>query len=327
MTPESSPRTRTAVIGAAVVVILAVAVVAIVHGTRGGAPAAAPHPSHPTASRTADGLKVGAPLAAYVDPDSGVLSIDGVAQRGTWGGASSTNGLTLGVSSDPTGSTVGIFVRGARAGTMRHVVDGVVLASPDTRTISWMEHVGGSVHLVAASVTRSGIRELGRIPLDPSVLEHDNEGAERVMKVDDDRTVTYGGILGGRSWKPGHAPRRADVSVLLTRAHGFPNTYEPPDVNPSGTWGVWRSTPTGRSPHNDETPLRAVTVQQPNRPGTRITFPMPPNDEVQWAYWETDADVIVAVSSTPPVAGEAIEASGYVRCNVVSHACEYAPTR
>lgn len=312
-------RTRARVRWVSTTFLAAAAVIAaILAGTQIGRPGATPRPAHPSPTRTAEQLAVGDPLATYVGPDDQVLYIRGVAEPGTWGGASTVADLTIAVSNDL--STVGIFVDGTRVGTLHHVRDGEVMASPDGRTVGWMESSGGSAHLVAATVTPSGVHELGRLALDPAVVMQDSEGSERVMKVDEDHTITYGGVTSGHSWKPGQAPKVADVSVLLTRAPGFPNTQEPPDLNPAGSWGAWRSTSTGRSPHDEDTPRVAVTVQQPNEPGTRFTFAMPHGAEVQWVYWETDVELIAAVSGKTKVGGD------YVRCSVVERTCEYAPT-
>jgi hypothetical protein len=315
-------RTRTTVTRVAGVVLAAVFIGAVVVGCQADKLDAAPEPTRPT--KNAETFPVGEPLRTYLDPDRLVLYIDGVAEPGTWGGASSVGDLTVAVTN--TLDTVAIFVHGARVGTLPHVVGGEVMASPDGRTAAWIEASGESVHLVAASVTRAGVHELGRLTLDPAVVLPDNEGSERVMKVDDDHTVTYGGITSGHVWVPGGEPEDADVSAYLTRATGFPNSVDPPDLNPVGSWGAWPTNDEGRSPVDTNGVWSTVTVQQPRRPDTRSTFVMPHGDGVQSVYWETDSDVIVAVSSKLPVPGSAVEVEGYVRCNVVRRACEYAPT-
>jgi hypothetical protein len=323
MTLETTSRTRTTATRAAVGLgLVAADVVAVVIGTQNSRPGASLRSSHPTA--TADRFKVGPPLATYVDPDRLVLFIHGISEPGTWGGATSVGDLTLAFANDL--DNVGVFLRGARVGTLRHVVDGVVEASQSGRTLAWTEHTGGSAHVVVAAVRGATVRELGRLAVDPGVLDNDSEGSERVMAVNDDHTVTYGGITSGHSWTPGGAPRDADVSRYLTRPTGFPNSVDPPDLNPAGTWGVWPTNDEGRSPADIDGVWTTVTVQQPRRPDTRFTFTMPPGDNVQWAFWESDTDVVVAVSSRLPVAGSADEAEGYVRCNVRTHGCEYAPT-
>lgn len=300
---------------------LAVAVVLTIVSTHDG-PSPTGRPSlrrHVSAST----LPTGEPLATYVDPDRLVLYVHGVAVPGHWGGASSTGELTVAVANSL--HTVGLFVRGERVGTLRHVADGEVHASPDGRTISWIEARSGSAHLVAATVGSTGVRELGRLALDPAVLADDSEGAERVMAVDDDHTVTYGGITSGHTWVPRDAPRDADVSTYETRPTGFPNSVDPADLNPAGTWGAWPTDAAGRSPVDTEDPWIAVTVQQPRRPDTRHTFVMPDGAGVQWTYWESDTELVVAISSTRPAAGTEVDAGRYVRCDVVSDACEDAP--
>lgn len=318
MTLPPWARTRAAL---AAVACLAVAVVLTIVSTHDGR-AAAEKPSprrHLTASTT---LPTGAPLATYVDPDRLVLSIHGVAVPGRWGGATSTGDLTVAVTNSL--HTVGLFVRGHRVGTLRHVRSGDVLASPDGRSIGWIEVRGRSVHLVAASVTGAGVRELGRLALDPAVVATDSEGSESVLAVAVDHTVTYGGVTSGHTWRPGHDPEDADLSASLTRPAGFPNSVDPPELNPDGTWGAWPTNDQGRSPVDTETPWTAVTVQQPHRRDTRQTFVMPDGGAVQWLFWETDTDVIVAVSGDEPAAGSEVTADGYVRCNVLDHHCEYA---
>lgn len=305
--------------------LVALAITLLVTGCQKD-PVAAPEPAHRSApaTPTAAQLAIGEPLATYVDPDRLVLYIHGDAKPGTWGGASSVADLTLAFANDL--GTVGVFLRGARIGTLRHVVEGVVAVSPSGRTLAWTEHTGGAAHLVAAVVTGGRVQELGRLAVDPAVLANDSEGSERVMAVDDEHTVTYGGITSGHTWVPGGVPTDADVSAYLTRATGFPNSVDPPDLNPTGTWGAWPTDDAGRSPVDGDEIWTTVTVQRPRRPGTRFTFVMPHADGVQWLYWETETDVIVAVSSEPPVPGSAVEAGDYVRCNVVDHDCEYAPT-
>jgi hypothetical protein len=305
--------------------LVALAITILVTGCQKD-PVAAPEPAQRSApaTPTADQLAIGEPLATYVDPDRLVLYIHGNAKPGTWGGASSVGDLTLAFANDL--ATVGIFLRGARIGTLRHVVDGVVEASPSGRTLAWVEHTGGAAHLVAAAVTGGRVHELGRLAVDPAVLANDSEGSERVMAVDDEHTVTYGGITSGHTWVPGGDPKDADVSAYLTRATGFPNSVDPPDLNPDGSWGAWPTNSDGRSPVDSEGVWSAVTVQRPRQAATRFTFVMPHADGVQWLYWETGTDLIVSVSGKPPVPGSAVEAEDYVRCNVVDHECEYAPT-
>lgn len=313
--------TRTRVTLAALA-CLAVAIVLTMVSTHDG-PSASGRPSPDARPTTAATLPTGEPLATYVDPDRLVLFIHGVAVPGSWGGASTTGDLTIAVGNSL--HRVGLFVRGERVGTLRNVVDGEVVASPDGRTVAWAERRGGSAHLVASAVTSAGVHELGRLALDPGVLVHDGEGRQRIMAVDDEHVVTYGGILGGHTWAPGHAPRDADVSAYEYRAAGFPNSVDPPDLNAAGTWGAWPTNDQGRSPVDTETPWTAVSVQQPHRRDTRQTFVMPDGAGVQWLYWETDADVVVAVSGHEPAPGGEVTADGYVRCNLLDHHCEYAP--
>lgn len=319
MTPGTRTRTRLTLVALA---CLAVAVVLTVVSSHAG-PSPTGHPSLRRDVSASTTLPTGAPLATYVDPDRLVLFIHGVAVPGTWGGASTTGDLTVAVGNSL--RRVGLFVRGERIGTLRNVVDGEVVASPDGRTVAWFERREGSAHLVAAAVTSSGLHELGRLALAPGVLVRDDEGRERIMAVDDEHVVTYGGILAGHSWAPGHRPRDTEVSAYEDRPAGFPDSVDPPDLNAAGTWGAWPTNDQGRSPVDTETPWTAVTVQQPHRRDSRQTFAMPDGAGVQWLFWETDADVVVAVSGTEPAPGSEVTADGYVRCNVLDHDCEYAP--
>jgi hypothetical protein len=137
----------------------------------------------------------------------------------------------------------------------------------------------------------------------------------QLISVDDHHTVTYGGVLGGHSWTPGHEPTTADISEFVYGPTGFPDHAQDVQLDPSGTWGAWLTDPANPGAEGEVVAFTAVVVQQRDEPGTKAKIVMPAAyADVEGLYWESDTDVILVVPH-----------ASHLRCNVVDHSCEQAP--
>jgi hypothetical protein len=315
-------RTRSRVRWAATTFLAAAAVVAaVVVGNQWGRTDSTPQPvgPTPTATPTPETFPTGNPLATFVD-ERGTLYVAGVAEAGSWSGATTEGDLTLGFSGAPAAVEVTVFIGTEPVGTIDRTDDSDnVKVSPDRRTIAWVRPEGTVGSIVVARVSPNGIRELGRLTVATLLLGNDDERKERLMAVADDGTVTYGGVLGGHAWTPGSAPRSADISSYEYGPRGFPCHGQEVVLNPSGTWGAWLAAPAGTS--NGFAQFTAVGFQQTDRPETRTRIAMPRTDaDLRGLYWESDTDVVLTVFDPTTTYVH------YVRCNVVDRACEYAPT-
>lgn len=311
-----SVRVRTRVRVAGTILAAAAAVLAVIlTGVQVGRPNSSPSPA-PQPTKTPTTFKVGDPLKTYVDPTTATLYLDGVAERGHWTSATTTGDLTTAtVGSDQ--STVAVFLGTSRVGTLRHVAQGGVKVSPDSRRIAWVEQ--DQAEIVAAEVSPAGVHELGRRHVEALLHDMDSETRETLLAVDDDGTVTYGGVVAGHSWTPGSEPRDADISAYLYSPAGFPGQVDDIRLNHEGTWGAWM---TGENDPGTDGSLtfRAVTVQHRDQPGTRATLTMPKGlAALSNLYWESETDVILTIGED----GE--QPSEYVRCDVVRKSCELAP--
>ena len=138
-------RRRTAATRLGAVGLAAAAVVAaIVLGTQWGRTSSAPSPVSPTptATTTPQTFPTGKPLATYVD-ERGILYVAGVAEAGSWSGATTVGDLTLGFSGAPTAVRVTVFIGTRPVGTIDRTDDGAdIKVSPDRRTIAWVRPAG-----------------------------------------------------------------------------------------------------------------------------------------------------------------------------------------
>jgi hypothetical protein len=320
-------RTRTRLRVAGVTVVAAAAVVAaIVAGTRLSGPDAAPSPAKPTPTRTADALPVGRPLHTFVDPGDGKLYLDGTLEPGAWSDATTVNGLTIAFARTASASgaeAVGLFRGARRVGVVHDVADHVVRTSPDAGTIAWVERQDKAGLIVVAAVRPDGIDELGRLSVATLVRGVDDESHERLIGVADDGTVTYGGVTGGHSWKPGDTPRPADISSYLYGPEGFRARAQDVHLDPSGAWGAWLTSPADPGAGGGEASWGSVTFQKAGEPGTKARVAMPERDkDVRDLYWESETDVALVIYDGNPFTHELRE---YVRCDVVTASCELAP--
>ncbi|MBW8750292.1 MAG: hypothetical protein JF565_02570 [Propionibacteriales bacterium] len=312
--------TTTTVLAAAAVIA------AIVLGNQIGRPDAAPSPTKPTPTRTADRLPVGSPLRTYVELTTGKLYIDGTPESGFWNDASTVDGLTLafGRTTNASGDAdVGVFRGGQRVGTLPHVSDHVVETSPGTRAVAWVENHDTTGVIVVAQVSKDGVHELGRLSVPELVLGGDNESDENLISVADDGTVTYGGILSGHSWRPGSAPKVADISSYEYGPQGYPPRAEDVRPNHSGTWGAWLTDERDPGTGGGYASWGAVAFQQPGHPETKVKVTLPANDnDIRDLYWESDTDLILR-TSYGDASADAVK--DYVRCSVTDGRCEVAP--
>jgi len=320
-------RGRTRVRWATTTVLAAAAVIAaIVLGNQIGRPDAAPSPAKPTPTRTADPLPVGSPLRTFVEPTTGRLYIDGSTEPGTWSDASTVDNLTLAFGRTTTasgGAEVGVFRDGQRVGTLRHVSDDLVETSPGTRAIAWVEHHDTTGVIVVAEVSKDGVHELGRLSVPTLVRDADDESHENLISVADDGTVTYGGVIGGHSWRPGSTPRVADITSYEYGPEGFPSHAEDVRPNPSGSWGAWLTDERDPGTGGGFASWGAVAFQQPGHPETKHKIAMPAShSDVRGLYWESDTDFILTISGGD-TSTDAVKA--YVRCSVADATCEVAP--
>ena len=320
-------RSRTRVRWATTTVLAAAAVVAaIVLGNQIGRPDAAPSPTKPTPTRTADTLPVGSFLRTYVDPATGKLHIEGTAEPGLWGDASTVDGLTLAFGRTTTASgdaEVGVFRDGRRVGTLHHVSDHLVETSPGTRTIAWVEVHATTGVIVVAEVTNTGVHELGRLSVPALIRGGDDESDENLIGVADDGTVTYGGVIGGHSWRPGGTPRVADISSYLYGPQGYPPRAEDVHPNHAGTWGAWLTEQRDPGTGGGYASYGAVVFEQPGHPETRAKVTLPASDsDVRGLYWETDDQLILLISNGDVSKDDVKD---YVRCTVTTGRCEVAP--
>ena len=304
------------------VLAAAAVVAAVLAGLQIGRPDAGPRPTRPTPTKV--GFPVGAPLHTYVDPTTNALYIGGVVEQGNdWMDATTYGDLTLGYLGQPVAGDVVVFLHADKLATIHPTGVTGVKVSPDAHTIAWEETKGRSGTIVVAQVSASGLHELGRLSVPALARVADDESRELLIEVADDGTVTYGGTVDAHTWKPGGSPKPADPSSYLYRPAGFPARADDIDVNRSGSWGAWLTDEWDPGTGGGEARYRSVTFQQPGKPDTRARIQLPAgDDDARSLYWESDTDLVIGTYTGNQFVHVLHE---YVRCNVLTRACEVAP--
>jgi hypothetical protein len=311
-------RTRTRATRAAGILVVAAAVVGtVVIGSQFGRPTTAPQPVKPSPS-----LPVGSPpQVPYVIGDTLYMYDEPVA--GKWWGVETVNGATVALRAVPPVGKPVLFRNDLATHLLDHAIGEASLSATGTM-LAWLEKSRTSAHLVVHDLS-SG-RELGRLALDPSVVYSDTEAQENILRVDDDGTVTYGGLLAFHTWRPGGVPTTFTPSVADTVPKGYPSTAIDVRLNPDGNWGAWLTDRDGRTPPADRTDwtgvLDGVTFQGPFRPDSLFTLALPVGTDARSLVWESATDVLVMFFDGPGEAG-----ARFIRCDILEDPyCEYAPT-
>lgn len=197
------------------------------------------------------------------------------------------------------------------------------MLSPDGNLVAGVEvNPSWTEGRVVLHDLRTG-RDVGRLSVDPNLLTVDDDRAEHVVGLDNDGTVTYGGLSAWHTWHPGSRPVDTPVPKDGMLHPGFPRFSNPVWLSPDESWGAWLTRGDGSNPPPDTDPsgmLEAVTVQRPGRPATRFTIRLP-GAHPAWLSWESGSDLLVTLDD-PSLRSPA----RYLRCSIDTRTCERAPT-
>lgn len=304
---------------------------AVLAGSRIGDPDAAPPPA-PQPTETPGVFGVEAPIRTWVDRYGRLHLAGATFDDAIYANAQTTDDLTTAATGEYDGGDTAVFLGTTRVGTLPKVYESDLPVSPDARTIAYTEFGNATrtkVSIVVVRVSPDGITELGRLPVGSFWAGSGSETRQRLFRVTDDGTVTYGGNTGrdGYTWTPGSEPRPADTGAFTGTPEGFPsvnlgNALGQITLNRQGTWGAW---PTDVAPGSDpDSPtFTGLTVQRPGEVASRWSFDFADDYAyVNLVFWETETTVILYADRRPP--GQTSDGD-YVRCDVVKHRCEDAP--
>jgi hypothetical protein len=316
-------RTRTRAGRAAAIGLVAAAVVAaILIGNQVGRPTSAPPPAHH--SKGATSLPVGdPPRIPYVLGTT--LYIGGEPQPGTWLGVDTVGKSSLASRAkgpgDYTVTEAVLFRGGVEVARVKDTISAML--SPDGTKVAWLDSAPdfSAAHLGELDALTG--RVLGRLDLDPRTFDEkaNEEAWLSIAKVDDDGTVTYGGVLASHTWRPGSAPVDHGSAMPSQEPPDIPNVVDL-QMSPDGTWGAWLTDRRGRNVGNRTDyngVLDGVTMQKPGDPGSRITIPLPAGTDLRGIVWESSTDVLLSVADN--AVGDQFH---YVRCSRLGRQCEIA---
>jgi hypothetical protein len=324
MTLEPSPRTGSVAARIAAGMFGAALVAACQSGTpsasREAAHAAAPSTS--TASPAEDdGVPVGdAPHIPYIVGDT--LYLANKAQKGSYFEVQSAGRSAVGFrpgSSDLV--TPVVFRDGRKVAVLRASVGGTRL-SPDGTMLARFEVVDGADHLVLRDL-RSGT-DVDRVPVDTRAMNPDFYGNLNAASVTDRGTVIY--TTNARTyfaWHPGTTPIRVPAPRVRKPPRGFASDASSVALNDAGTWAVWVTDRAGRNPESPEANgvTDGATFERRGDPQSRFTVTFPNGGGAYKLLWESGTEALLDFL----IEGEG-SSDRYLRCSVVTHQCEYAPT-
>jgi hypothetical protein len=289
--------------------VAAAVVAAVVLGVQTGGPDPTPGPTHPTG--TGAPLRTGErPHIPYIVADT--LYIFDEPVSGTWWDVQTAQGSTVATRAVPPIGKPVLFRDLERTHLLDHAI-GTARLSVDGTKLAWLERSGASAQLVVYDLEAG--RELGRLGIDAGRLFLEDGTRERILWLADDGTVTHGGSLGVRSWRPGSPPTSSAAGLASTE--GYPVDYTELAFSPDEQWAAWRS---DRHGGTDATggvgAFDGLTFESARNPDTRFTIPLPAGTDVEAVTWETATAVLVRY-----------DAGRLLRCSVEERRCEYAPSQ
>jgi hypothetical protein len=311
------------------VCVTAVAALVVLAGCDDGdrGPSARPattSPVAPTSSSTPTSLPVGAPPAVpYVVGTR--LYLGGKAQPGIHGVAATHGRTTLITIGNSDGGDTARYevLRDGKA--VARFTTRYAVVSRDGSKVAWVAVDRTSAHLVEIDATTG--HEIDRTSLDRSLYAHEGEESEAwetLVRVDDDGTVSFGGVAASHTWKPGHAPVDVPLRNDSAPPAGFPwRAGWDAALSPTTDWGAW---PTDRNGRTDVHGTNGwvndgVTLQRRGRPATKETIVLPHGFNAGGLTWESATNLLVHVSDDPDQAHWQ-----YLRCDITTRSCELAPT-
>jgi hypothetical protein len=315
-------RTRTRAGRVAAIGLVAAAVVgAVVIGSQIGRPTASPPPTHPSQTPTGGPLPVGdAPRIAYVVRDT--LYVNGTTQTGSFAGVQNAGGSAVAYRLDGGADGTPIVFRAGRRDVVLSGAVGGTRLSPDGTMVAWFEVSDGADQLVLRDLTTG--HDLGRVAVDATAVNVDDQGNLNVVSITADGTVVYTADAAAYfSWRPGGTP----VGVPAPDPEAAPGGFSPDasfvTLNRDETWGVWATDRLGHAPESpDFTGVTdGATFEKRGDPESRFTVTFPDGGGAYGLQWESETYALLDYL----VDGEGSN-DRYLRCSVVTQRCEYAPT-